>query len=512
MTTTQTTIFSVKFERPFIGYFPALLILLFLLNIARAERLPIKLFTSADGLGSSFVNHLMRDSRGFLWFATRDGLSRFDGSRFVTYQVGTKDAPPGIESVFETSKGVYWIATTGGLYRYDSNSQPIAPPSKNNARPLLNAEFINDWRGRFYEDKDGRIWFISSDLYILEEKDGKVSFRKIELKFPKNSTASFGITDFRQARDGSFWIVTTWGVVRRLPAGRDIFYTFDQTRTDLFVSVIEDDARRIWLTHSSGIYVFKPEEKPPAIADGSDIHNLDSLAKTDRQTRMPEKTDEVFKFAAIEGFGNISTKYLYKSADGHIWISTGEGILEFDGREFRFYSAAQGVTGGNGQMVEDSDGNLWLGGNKNLLRLDRRGLTSYNWSDGFENSGILTIGESRDGKLYTASYDFYVNQFDGKKFQTIRPPLPTDARAMWNSNSVLLDSNNEWWFLTNEHLYRFAAGGDFAKYHFMIVCHYREMDSFSNNRKLSHASDSFTCRGMEDRSSQARCDGVFCWR
>ena len=80
---------------------------------ASAQTLPVRIFTSSDGLGSSFINHLMRDSRGFLWFATRDGLSRFDGIRFVTYQVGKKDAPPGIEHAFETSKGIYWIVTTG---------------------------------------------------------------------------------------------------------------------------------------------------------------------------------------------------------------------------------------------------------------------------------------------------------------------------------------------------------------------------------------------------------------
>jgi len=92
----------------------------------RAERLPVKIYTSADGLGSSFVDFLMRDSRGFLWFCTRDGLSRFDGTRFVTYRVGGKDAPPGIESITETRGGVYWVTTTGGLYRFtaDTLSRP----------------------------------------------------------------------------------------------------------------------------------------------------------------------------------------------------------------------------------------------------------------------------------------------------------------------------------------------------------------------------------------------------
>ena len=63
-----------------------LICLCFTLHV-RAERLPIRIYTSADGLGSSYVTYLMRDSRGFLWVGTRDGLSRFDGLRFVTYQM-----------------------------------------------------------------------------------------------------------------------------------------------------------------------------------------------------------------------------------------------------------------------------------------------------------------------------------------------------------------------------------------------------------------------------------------
>src|SRR5436190_23393032 len=91
---------------------------LYLTPNTRAERLPLKIYTSADGLGSSFVDFLMRDSRGFMWFCTRDGLSRFDGARFVTYRVGDQNSPPGIETISQTSDGSYWIATTGGYYRF----------------------------------------------------------------------------------------------------------------------------------------------------------------------------------------------------------------------------------------------------------------------------------------------------------------------------------------------------------------------------------------------------------
>jgi streptogramin lyase len=50
-----------------------------------AERLPVKIYTTADGLGHNSVNRIVRDSRGFLWFCTLEGLSRFDGYSFTTY-------------------------------------------------------------------------------------------------------------------------------------------------------------------------------------------------------------------------------------------------------------------------------------------------------------------------------------------------------------------------------------------------------------------------------------------
>jgi ligand-binding sensor domain-containing protein len=112
--------------------------------------LPIKTFTSADGLGASFVDFLMRDSRGFMWFCTRDGLSRFDGSHFITYRIGDAAAPPGIESISETHDGTYWIGTTGGFYRFRSStlSRPDFPSG---TRPTLNAEFVSSWRGDFWK-------------------------------------------------------------------------------------------------------------------------------------------------------------------------------------------------------------------------------------------------------------------------------------------------------------------------------------------------------------------------
>ena len=87
------------------GFIALLVILQSSFLAAFAEQLPVQQLHFRRWPGSSFVNALMRDSRGFLWVCTRDGLSRFDGYRFVTYQVGDKNAPPGIEQILETRKG-----------------------------------------------------------------------------------------------------------------------------------------------------------------------------------------------------------------------------------------------------------------------------------------------------------------------------------------------------------------------------------------------------------------------
>jgi ligand-binding sensor domain-containing protein len=188
-----------------------------------AERLPIKIYTSADGLGSSFVDFLTGDSRGFMWFCTRDGLSRFDGARFITYRIGDKNSPPGIERISETSGGVYWITTTGGLYRFTADGRS-RPDRSSGDRPFLNATFIDTIRGTVFEDRSGNLWYVGDDLYRLHEPNGKVQLERATLGLPTIPSNSLTFFQTRLAPDGSFWLNTNQGLVRRLPDGRVILY------------------------------------------------------------------------------------------------------------------------------------------------------------------------------------------------------------------------------------------------------------------------------------------------
>jgi len=78
-----------------------------------AERLPLRNYRNPDGLPHERVKCIERDSAGFLWFSTVEGLARFDGSRFTRYAVDDGLPVPSVNSILETSPGIYWIATNG---------------------------------------------------------------------------------------------------------------------------------------------------------------------------------------------------------------------------------------------------------------------------------------------------------------------------------------------------------------------------------------------------------------
>ena len=428
--------------------------------IARAEHLPVRIFTSADGLGSSFVNDLMRDSRDFLWFCTRDGLSRFDGSRFVTYQLGEKNSP-GIEQVLETSKGIYWIGTTDGLYRFDPSAPAAVHASKNPERPMLNAEFVSNDRGHLYEDRSGNLWFANEALYLLSAEGSKVSFQKVDLALPEDRSANLVINNIFGAPDGSVWFVTSWGPVRRLPDGRNVYYSID--RNDNPYSGLVDHAGRLWLALSSGIYIIMPEAPADAGPKPLTVRKMNAQGPTPASSlvTLPQKAGEVFKYTTVRGFVGTAPNFLYETSDNHIWISTANGPVEFDGQTFNPHTAAQGFLEAGGRMLEDSGGNLWMSSANGLTRLDRAGMTTYDAADGISDPNPVLINETREGKLYLATSKFLISQFDGTVFHTVHPQVSPDARCAWTANPVFQDSSGEWWVLTNEMLYRFAAAANF---------------------------------------------------
>ena len=434
-------------------------------GLVSSEHLPVKVYTSADGLGSSFIDYPMRDSRGFMWFCTRDGLSRFDGSQFVTYQIGDEGSP-GVETIFEARNGVYWIGTTGGMYRFNPAAL-TTPRIAANGRPILNAELVSSWRGNLFEDSKGRIWFTGLGVFLMEEKDGNVAFRKVDLNLPAEANTDYGVNAFYEAADGSFWLNTTFGFVRRLPDDRTVFYPYRTAYIEGITRLMLDQHSRVWLKRGSDLFVIKPEPIESLTNLGQfttqDLRATSSVPlKLEVETPMPAKPGEVLQILGSEYFDQWQLKNISETSDGHIWIITESDLFEFDGRMFHRFNAAQGLAGRMASMAQDPAGNLWLTGQTGLVRLDRKGLTAYREPDGLSSSKLNSICEAPDGVLYISNGDSYVSKLSGNGFQTVKLRVAPSAKSIWTSRAVYLDSKGEWWAMTTEGLFRFPAVQDFT--------------------------------------------------
>src|SRR5215510_2832194 len=125
---------------------------------ALAARLPLRQYTAADGLANNSVNHIASDHRGFLWFATSEGLSRFDGYSFTN--LTTRDGLPhkSINTILIDRKGTFWLGTARGVVRFEPERLPnesgrlVVVPYSETHTP--SAEIIN----HLLEDHNGRIW------------------------------------------------------------------------------------------------------------------------------------------------------------------------------------------------------------------------------------------------------------------------------------------------------------------------------------------------------------------
>ena len=105
----------------------------------RAEQLPIKVYTTADGILRDRVNRIKQDSRGFLWFCTEEGLSRFDGYQFTNYTTNQGLPHRLVTDVLETQEGEYWIATGGGLSRFDPTAKRTTETTHAGTSPATQA-------------------------------------------------------------------------------------------------------------------------------------------------------------------------------------------------------------------------------------------------------------------------------------------------------------------------------------------------------------------------------------
>jgi ligand-binding sensor domain-containing protein/anti-sigma regulatory factor (Ser/Thr protein kinase) len=410
---------------------------------ALAERLPIKTYTTADGLAQDNVNCIVRDSRGFLWFCTNEGLSRFDGYQFANY--GTADGlpRPTVSGFLETRRGDFWVATTGGLCRFNPKPargphglepkfvvyRPGPDPKAQNVQALL-------------EDRAGVIWCgTRGGLYRLDSISGRWTFQEVDIGLSKVAPESAPVNALLEDRRGALWIGANNGLYRRRPDGGVEHYTEKQGLPgSVIASLLEDRSGRLWV----GVY-------------NKNLCQLVSEPSVDQPIVAHEYAGPALS--------------LFQASDGRIWAG-GTGArgwiplreitpqADSDRVTIRDRSAVLGPPPEIYALTDDREGNLWLGTRTGVIRIARNGFTTYGEADGLELPLAGHLFADQSGEICGAwgtGKGIMLGRFDGRRFALIPFPLPRSIRNYtgWGPNRVLQDHTGEWWIGSGRGLLRF---------------------------------------------------------
>ena len=444
---------------------------------AQAARLPLKTYTVADGLPNNIINKIVRDSRGFLWFCTQEGLSRFDGYSFTTYGVDQGLPHLMVNDFLETRNGELWVATNAGLVLFNPTAEPTARVVFANEKPGPPPMFTvvvpedEDRQARavivLYEDRAGTIWCgTMKHLYRLERRDNRFNLLPVDLETAGGNANDIFILDLLEDRNGSLWIASFKGLFRRRPDGRIEHYTKrdglpDETIQDL----MEDHQGRLWAgTRLGGFFRFTADNTPnsPFVA-----------AVYGQQNGLP--TNWVFQ--------------LLETSDHRFWLATNVGLVEFvpdsarKDQLFRTYTRRSGLSFHEiTALNEDMSGNLWLGTNvTGAMKLERNGFITYDEQDGLETVNAIfedhaggvcfrafVLGDSHGARLEPSSQPIYRQQlgrYDEQGFRWFMPEVL--KKTGWVFEHVTLQAQDgEWWVGTGSGLYRFPAAENFTQIKF----------------------------------------------
>src|SRR5260370_12996700 len=103
---------------------------------AYTQQLSIRHYDTHDGLAHTRVSAIHQDAKGYLWIGTWQGLSRFDGYRFVNYDTRDGLGHILVNAITEDQQGRLWVATNdGGVSRLIDVPTENRPRSSNASAP-----------------------------------------------------------------------------------------------------------------------------------------------------------------------------------------------------------------------------------------------------------------------------------------------------------------------------------------------------------------------------------------
>ena len=349
------------------------------------------------GMEQNSIPFITQDTIGQMWFATKNGVVRYDGSKYFHYKhnpnnihsiggnfverifvdnsgdvwVGTEPAVLSkynpttddfttikgisggrIKGISQDKKGIYWITTNNALFRYNDHTQE-----------LKSYRYKNIGLDRLLITKKGEIFVTTNETFILEFHPNNKTFTEIPLlskdeKKRTRSTRSYSSFLLTEDHDGLVWISTYNGYLLRFnPTTKQlkkfVFETkWERENTLTVMFVFEDKQHNLWVgTWFEGLYKVLPNRKE-VVKIMPNKKNISSLSNNIVHSGFQDKAGFLWfghEFSGIDilknenkftvmsgaknGLPNVEYLAITKDNKGTIWVGTAGEGLYFATKE-----------------------------------------------------------------------------------------------------------------------------------------------------------------------------------
>jgi ligand-binding sensor domain-containing protein/putative methionine-R-sulfoxide reductase with GAF domain len=382
----------------------------------------------SDGLSSRETRAVFRDSEGFVWIGTNNGLNRFDGNSFKVWNKISPGYSPVLGEVITTireHRKRIWFGTNAGIGILDKNS--------NGMSEVLTKEVYKGNRlavTKLEHDGYGRIWAATSRGLFIEQDEQLVPVSRLYPFARELDTLAFLHASFVfDAGRNCFWIGSTSGSFcldlhkKHLfssgnPAGQNPFFTKD------VINAIALDAKgNLWFSNQTrSLLFYYDEERQHSDSIAAINNNPDwkfyggcNALFFDRQGRLWISTwlysvfvrqpDGRFHIVAYKRDDPFSIGYgffhdAFEDAYGNVWFATINGLSKITANSFveaivraPSYRSFLPVAFGNvNRIALDNNGDWWLG--------KMEGLVHYNTFTRQFSHYILSAGDLRANEIF----------------------------------------------------------------------------------------------------------------